>query len=403
MPSWLLVRPHLFEPLRAFPPTIHSPLLLHRCTAGRRIACVENTFNNLSSQVDAGACKLCPTNAFSGEASTSVSHCECQPGYYDAATAYDEVECVQCGTGMDCPEWRSGITLLALPLSVGYWRAHNLSADVRLCADAASNRSACVGGMQGCKENTTGPYCTQCLEELKSTHHYTMSSCETCEGETGPAVVRLAVPAVLLLMLLFCGFEVQVHKEEIRRRLSTTKSRFVSSFGSFREAESHGSQRSGGGRGMKARLLLVVKALSVKLKILASFFQVATKLESVYGVRLPSQASSVGGGVLAIFSVVNLDVFTALQLPWACLGVGGYAQRLQVAALAPFALLGLIMAVGAISAIRNHRREVSLLNAWVHSWLPGTLKLTFAVFPAASRQGPYRVSAQRASHPPATV
>ena len=107
--------------------------------------------------------------------------------------------------------------------------------------------------------------------------------------------------------------------------------------------------------------------------------------------------------MLAIFSVVNLDVFTVLQLPWACLGVGGYAQRLQVAALAPFALLGLIMAVGAISAIRNKRREGSLLNAWVHSWLPGILKLTFAVFPAVSRQGPYRVSAQPAGHPPATV
>ena len=37
--------------------------------------------------------------------------------------------------------------------------------------------------------------------------------------------------------------------------------------------------------------------MKVKLKILASFFQVATKLESVYGVRLPPQASSVGGGV----------------------------------------------------------------------------------------------------------
>ena len=74
-----------------------------------------------------------------------------------------------------------------------YWRPHALSIDVRLCPDAGSN-SACVGGVQGCRENTTGPYCTQCLEELLDTHHYNAdtSSCEACEGKTGPAVGLLA-------------------------------------------------------------------------------------------------------------------------------------------------------------------------------------------------------------------
>ena len=54
-----------------------------------------------------------------------------------------------------------------------------------------------------------------------------------------------------------------------------------------------GSRGGGAGRGVKARLVHNLKTLKVKLKILASFFQVATKLESVYGVTLPPQASIV--------------------------------------------------------------------------------------------------------------
>ena len=70
----------------------------------------------------------------------------------------------------------------------------------------------------------------------------------------------------------------------------------------------------------------------------------------------------------------------------------GYQQKLQAMMLAPVALVAVLMGAGAISALRDKQREAPLLNAWLHSWLPGVLKLTFAVFPAASRRGPKRVS-----------
>ena len=130
-----------------------------------------------------------------------------------------------------------------------------------------------------------------------------------------------------------------------------------------------GSQRSGSRRDrVRARLWRALKTLKVKLKILASFFQVATKLESVYGVTLPPQASS-EGGVLSIFAFVNLDFFSALPLPWPCLGIGGYQQKLQAMALAPVALVFVLMLAGAVTALRDKQRKVPLLNAWLHAWL----------------------------------
>ena len=139
------------------------------------------------------------------------------------------------------------------------------------------------------------------------------------------------------------------------------------------------------------------KKLKVKLKIIVSFYQVATCLEAVYSIGLPPKTRA----VLRVFDVVNLDVFGALNLPWACIRLGGYAARLRLMCAAPLSLTALIFGIGALSstqvrwqhqpngdgAARSNRRRLTVVAKEGVSWLrslPFALRLTFLCFPAVS-------------------
>ncbi len=52
----------------------------HWCSVGLEIPCGENTYNDEVNQNNQGACKPCPTDAVSPEASASIEACACKPG-----------------------------------------------------------------------------------------------------------------------------------------------------------------------------------------------------------------------------------------------------------------------------------------------------------------------------------
>ena len=62
--------------------------------------------------------------------------------------------------------------------------------------------------------------------------------------------------------------------------------------------------------------------IKVSIKLLVSFFQISTKVPTVYQVRMPGAVQDVVKG----FSFVSLDV-DAIGLPWRCLGINSSPAR----------------------------------------------------------------------------
>ena len=98
------------------------------------------------------------------------------------------------------------MTLASLSLARGYWRVSNASVAFRLCPDANSDSSACVGGVgELCKNGTSGPLCALCLHD---NHYYddASSECRECVVSGGSASIVLPLLAVgyLLVAVAVC-------------------------------------------------------------------------------------------------------------------------------------------------------------------------------------------------------
>jgi len=186
------------------------------CSVGLDIPCSESTYNDELDQTNQGACKPCPSNSLSPEASISIDACSCAPGYYrDIVGVGVEKgrQCVLCKTGSNCSADVSGVTLETLPLMPGYYRVSNASDDLRRCPDFGDS-SGCVGGVglgEGpCKEWLTGPYCRLCNVTDRSRYFSPgRSACLACEGDAGaPLALGFGLfIATLAIVLLWARFK----------------------------------------------------------------------------------------------------------------------------------------------------------------------------------------------------
>ena len=371
------------------------------CSAGKAAPCPEATYADPtlspSERDTLGSCLACPEESTSPPATTSVGGCLCREGYYDSAPAPDDVVCLPYFSGINASDVEVGTTLATLPVERGYWRPSSNSTQVQFCRpDGNSEDSACVGGRATgdaggpCRANTTGPYCSQCVDGLPTPHFYEDSECKPCEeGNDQLAALLIGLCAVAVFVLVAITIRHEVKRRKRAHRASSASAggggggggeatsstndaeataaaaRAASSKSgsseeeeaaegdaveeAFEEAAEELEQKLGGGRSkLVRRVIAAVKGAKVKVKICVSFFQVATKLESVYGVVFPQST----GSVLEVFSVVNLDIFSAFPLPWACLNIGTYRNKLLAIAGAPAALVTLIMLAGAASSFR---------------------------------------------------
>ena len=174
------------------------------CSAGVDISCPKDTFNNLTSQTNQGACMTCTGNAIAPEGSSSVSACRCVEDYYDTIDDPGDVECRRCPVGSDCKG--SGETLALLPLLPGYWRTNNYSSDLRRCPDASSPNTTACANMNGvpCKPWTTGPYCRVCNVTDGSRYFDSgQSACVQC-GDTAATSLATLAGITLAAMFLLC-------------------------------------------------------------------------------------------------------------------------------------------------------------------------------------------------------
>ena len=75
------------------------------------------------------------------------------------------------------------------------------------------------------------------------------------------------------------------------------------------------------------------KRLAVKLKLLLSFYQIATRVPEVYQVSFPASVHA----TISAFTFVNLELATVV--PPACLGLDSFYMRLLGAMLLPLLLV----------------------------------------------------------------
>ena len=118
-------------------------------------------------------------------------------------------------------------------------------------------------------------------------------------------------------------------------------------------------------------------SLRAKGKQLLGFYQVATRIASVYEVSMPQQVAA----LLSVFEVFNINI-GGIGLPMQCLSLGTYQQQLLTTMLAPV-VVAVVVLFGFVarSVCKGGASRVSsgLLGA-----LPWLLPLSFLVFPMVS-------------------
>ena len=106
--------------------------------------------------------------------------------------------------------------------------------------------------------------------------------------------------------------------------------------------------------------------LKIKLKILFSFYQIATGVGTTYVVNYPQSVEH----SLNALSFVNLEL-EGLGLPLACMGMGGFRQKLLFIIIAPLGILVLTKVVGWFQRDRNEEREVREKHSQAREALSG--------------------------------
>ena len=126
--------------------------------------------------------------------------------------------------------------------------------------------------------------------------------------------------------------------------------------------------------------------VKTSVKLLVSFFQIATKVPTVYQVRMPAPVQTVSN----IFGFASLDL-DSLGLPWRCLGVGTFYTRLLAMVVGPPALLLVVfLASVTLTARARHRNRASekergsFVNATFLRALPALGLISFLAFPVVS-------------------
>jgi hypothetical protein len=142
---------------------------------------------------------MCPpfSSTLGIQSASSRAQSTCDVSYADNSliTWGDNPDCRPCRVGTSCPE--QGTTLTQLTLRRGYWRASNLSLDVRRCPDAGENcasamcdnsTSGCRGGVDStsyCAPTLEGPLCRLCKNATDRVYYMPAdgsraAACEPC-------------------------------------------------------------------------------------------------------------------------------------------------------------------------------------------------------------------------------
>jgi hypothetical protein len=239
--------------------------------------------------------------------------------YYDRAS-YSSIDqppdCVACGVGINCT--LGGSKLSTLALLPGFWRTSNASLDLRRCPDAGSNcsitgqatcafsTSGCRGGRgesatHYCSPGLTGPLCRLCSPANGSSElvYYSpattseVASCRRC----GRLLNSTAVTSTILLAVLLGVLGLLV---TLWRCCTTRRTR------------------------VQAKRILRKTRPETKFKILYGFYQILSKIDEVYEVRLPADVHELLYDIRFVVSFGLADSRSLIE----CSGFNGFLPRL---------------------------------------------------------------------------
>ena len=195
----------------------------------------------------------------SPKASTSITDCKCEAGYYDSGVEITSATCKPCVAGSMCGSG-IGTTIKTLPLRECYYRVSSTSEDLRRCPDC-DHTSGCVGGVgkgEGpCKDWLKGPYCQLCNVSDRSRYYDSeQSKCVVCKVDAVAPLLRACglILLVVVIVLLFWRFK-PYRRVPLLARLARWFMR-----------------------------LFVQLSLRSKAKQLLGFYQIATRIGDVYKV-----------------------------------------------------------------------------------------------------------------------
>ena len=199
------------------------------CRGGSEFPCAVSTYSTSRS----GQCEDCPQHYTTlQDRTTSADGCVCKAGrimtYSDAeyvavANAsefqlnYTARRCDVCpdARGVDCSA--PGLALETLRITKGHWRSHNLSLEVRQCA----NPEYCMGTYDdevgadmtrndtvehingtgiGCAPGHLGPYCALCVAH----HIIGDNGCKLCNGSRTAYIVFGSVCLAMIILFGCC-------------------------------------------------------------------------------------------------------------------------------------------------------------------------------------------------------
>ena len=358
----------------------------HWCSAGRRISCGAGTYNDQLGADDQSFCTYCPFNAMTlEEAQTSADDCICTAGHF-AATGADggdggdgsrggsggNLTCEACPVGAECDE--PGATLATLPLGEGYWRDNNGTTDIRRCPGNFKG-SGCVGAnatsSSGCKSGLLGPYCAMCDEAsgVVGGVYYDRDSreCLPCNksGERGGYYI-----AAVILLLIFgccCWCVVRLNSERIKEtRLAKAiegvrESRKTAQAQAALAAQAAEATKTSEARKnvlwwlswWKRHAKSILSRGKIKVKVMFTFYQIATKVGETYLVTFPRSVET----SLEYLSAVNLEL-DGLGVPLTCVALGGFEDKLIFMMFAPLAVLLCTKIVGWFTRDRSYEQQL---------------------------------------------
>ena len=202
-----------------------------------------------------------------------------------------------------------------------------------------------------CAGLLSGIYCTSCPPDFYLDGG---SGCTLCNRMTTGSATRIGVIASVLILLVVLRLGWTCLPSSANTRTALTR-RFA-----------------------RSSAVVQASSLAAKAKQLISFWQMATSVQSVFGVTFPREVRS----VLHALSFLSLNVFE-LGLPTECMALGSFLGRLLFMLLSPIGLL-----VCTLPVARWQLRKAPVAERGPHALalhaLPMGLKVLYVVFPPVS-------------------
>lgn len=368
--------------------------------------CSINTYNPHPEAYQVTSCLRCPerTSTLGASGALGIDNCSCTSLSYKAPLEHavgrdsclldDTVTnasyaCCACPIGTLCDHegisiealrLHNGIQLESIPIKRGYYRRSMFDVDVRRCPDASANctgQSECENSASGCfgsgddrnalnqsggdalcRQNLTGIFCRRCVNPNE---YYVLATngqaahCIPCSEVSSTTFI--AAVGTVGLVCIGLGLIVFVIRVGFARRLPRTIKLLAMA-------------------SRKIRKLLIKYSLPQKLKIIIGFYQIATQVESVYDLFLPSDVREL---LRRLRFAISLGIDA---IPLECMGAAGYVPRLWFWSISPLAII-FVGAVGGVIKVLLVDRDCSRQQI-IANVLPTVLRIIFLLYPVVT-------------------